>query len=253
MSIDQTTLRTAILTPDAAIPEGLVDGQGNPAGRRFAVYRNNVAVSLTEALETGFPVIAKLLGEANCKAVAGQYLRADPPSSPLMMHYGAGLPGFLADFPPLRHLGYLADVARLELAIRRSYHAADAAPIDPAALGELSPEALMTARIGIAPSVEIVTSAWPIFDIWRFNTQTGAPKPQAVAQDVAVLRPDYDPAPHLLPPGGARFVAQLRAGASLGTAHETALAEAEGFDLGQTLALLLGGGALTTLKTGDTP
>ena len=62
MSVTQTEFRSAILDPDVARPAGLVDGQGRAAGRRFDVYRNNVAVSLSEALETAFPVIAKLVG-----------------------------------------------------------------------------------------------------------------------------------------------------------------------------------------------
>ena len=42
---------------------GVSAGAGRPAGRRYAVYLNNVAVSLTEALATGFPAVAALLGE----------------------------------------------------------------------------------------------------------------------------------------------------------------------------------------------
>ncbi len=55
---DQTTLRRAILDPLATVPDGITDDRGRPALRRFAVYRNNVVVSLTEALETAFPVVA---------------------------------------------------------------------------------------------------------------------------------------------------------------------------------------------------
>ncbi len=177
MSVDQAMFRRAMLAPDQPVPEGLTDGVGRPAGRRFAVYRNNVAVSLTEALETGFPAIRGLIGEENFKKVAGLYLRAHTPASPLMMQYGADFPQFLSDFQPLSHIGYLADVAQLELALRQSYHAADAAPLDAARLDGLPPERLFAARFTLAPALRLIRSPWPLHAIWAYATQPGAPKP----------------------------------------------------------------------------
>jgi hypothetical protein len=41
----QTGFATALLDPARPAPEGLVNPFGGPAGKRFDVYRNNVAVS----------------------------------------------------------------------------------------------------------------------------------------------------------------------------------------------------------------
>ncbi|QBF32794.1 DNA-binding domain-containing protein [Thalassococcus sp. S3] len=248
MTVSQSLFTTGLLDPAEPVPEGLSDGQAQPAGRRFNVYRNNVAVSLTEALHTGFPVIAKLLGRENMDGLSGLFLRAHPPSSPLMMHYGDAFPDFIAGLPQLSHLGYLPDVARLELALRRSYHAADAQPIVPETLAETPPDALMMATLTLAPSVEVIRSSWPIHAIWRFNTETDAPKPDAAAQDVLVTRPEFDPAPHVLPADGADFVETLRLGAPFGDALAAA---GDGFDLTSTLGLLLAGNALTSLTLKD--
>ena len=248
MIVDQSTFRAALLNPEAERPKGLTDGAGQPAGRRFDVYRNNVAVSLTEALETAFPVLRKLLGESNFKLLAAAFLRQHPPSSPLMMFYGREMPDFLSEFSPTRGTGYLPDVARLELMIRESYHAADATPADPAVLQSLSPDDLMATRIQLAPSAGLLRSSWPVHSIWRFNTETDAPKPQMAAEDVLVLRPDMDPEPHLLPPGGGAFVAALSKGATFGEAMDAG-GQTEGFDLGQTLTLLIQTQAMT--KIGD--
>ncbi|MBO9479209.1 putative DNA-binding domain-containing protein [Shimia sp. R11_0] len=245
MTVTQTTFRDAIFDGAQERPLGLSDAIGQPAGRRFDVYRNNVAVSLSEALATGFPTIAKLLGEENFNAIAGIFLRQFPPTSPMMIHYGADFPTFLESFEPLAHLGYLGDVARLELGLRRSYHAADSTGVAPETLAEIPQDKLVDITANFAPAVSVQRSLWPIHAIWAFNMQDG-PKPTAVAQDVLILRPEYDPLPHVLPPGAYECVTALMAGAKLGTAAEFGTEADEGFDLGATLGLLLTGNALTS-------
>lgn len=247
MTPSQDLFNLSLLNPEQPVPAGLSDSAKRPAGRRFDVYRNNIAVSLREALHDGFPVIAKLLGNKNMDGLAGMYLRAHPPSSPLMMHYGAEFPAFLANTAQLAHLGYLADVARMELAIRQSYHAADATAITPDVLASLSPDALMATTITLAPAVQVIRSDWPIYDIWRFNTQENAAKPRPVPQDVLITRPEFDPIPQLLRPGAATWIEALRTGQNIGTAHDSALADTADFDLAAPLTLLLQGGALISL------
>lgn len=247
MSVSQSEFRAALLDPATPVPEGLLDDQARPAGRRFSVYRNNVAVSLTEAMHQAFPVITKLLGPQNMDGLAGIYLRQHPPTSPLMMFYGESFPEFLAGTEQLAHLGYLPDVARLELALRRSYHAADSQPIAPDALAALSPEDLMRARLGFAPAMRLIRSDWPIHAIWRFNTEDGAPKPQPGAQDVLITRPEFDPSPHLLPPGGFDWITAMQAGRTIGQAFAATTARTPAFDLAATLALLLQGSAITSV------
>jgi hypothetical protein len=237
----------ALLDPQHAVPADLQDGQGRPAGRRFDVYRNNVAASLITALEQGFPAVAKLLGPDNFVAVARMFVRDHPPRSRLMMHYGAGFAEFLQAAPPLAHLGYLGDVARLELALRRAYHAADTTPLDPAILAAIPPQDLAETRLILAPTVEVIRSPWPVYAIWAFNMIPGSPKPTAQAQDVLITRPDYDPVAQPLPSGGAAFVTALQGHQPLGTAYDAALAQNEHFDLPQTLGLLIAGAAITGL------
>ncbi|MBD0864766.1 MAG: putative DNA-binding domain-containing protein [Rhodobacteraceae bacterium] len=250
MTVNQSDIRAVLLDTSRPVPEGLNDGHGRPAGRRFNVYRNNVACSLTQAMRTGFPVITKLIGEQNMDGLSGLFLRAHPPASPLMMHYGNAFPAYLEQMPQLQHLPYLADVARLELALRRAYHAADAAPIAPDAFGRLSPEALMQTRLTLAPSVEMIRSNYPIHGIWAFNMQDGQ-KPAAGAEDVLITRIEFDPEPHRLSVGDAELIEALQVGAPLGAAYDHVLAQKRDFDLGGILGLLLGQNAITSLTTKD--
>jgi hypothetical protein len=235
--------RDALLAPARAVPEGLVDGAGRPAGRRFNVYRNNVAVALTEALAAGFPATRKLLGAARFRAVAGAYLRQHQPSEPRMMRYGAGFPAFLDGDAALARHPYLGDVARLEYALRESYHAADPAPLEPAAMA-VAPDELLALRPALAPPVRLLRARWPVFDLWAF-TMAGGPRPaRSAPQDVIVLRAGFDPAPHPLPPGGLAFLHHLTGDKPLSTAIRAALAEAPDFDLAALLTLLLSHDAL---------
>ncbi len=239
----------ALMDPDRPVPQGLQDGQGRAAGRRFNVYRNNVTASLIAALEQGFPAVARLLGSQNFAHVARAFVRDNPPASQLMMHYGAGFPAFLEGAAPLAHLGYLGDVARLELDLRRAYHAADAAPIDAAALGSIPSDALPAVRLALAPAVGLIRSRWPVHAIWAYNMIPGSPKPQAQAQDVVITRPDLDPVAQPLPIGGSAFVTALMKGQTLGAAHDAGLAEDENFDPATILGLLIAGSALTGLRS----
>ena len=238
----QTAFATALLDPAQAAPEGLCNPFGGPAGKRFDVYRNNVAVSLTEALETGFPTVRKLVGAEFFKAMAGVYLRANPPTDPRLALYGTTFPGFLARFDPVAHLRYLPDVARLDLGLRQSYHAADAAPLDTSGH---DPAAILSLKPRLAPATLVLSSRHPVHAIWAFNTLPDAPKPAPGPQDVLIARKGYDPAPHLLPPGGLTLARALKGRLTLAEAMTRTLADHPTADIAALVTLMFTSGALT--------
>lgn len=243
--MQQSDFIAAILDPAAPVPPGMVDPEGRPAGKRFNVYRNNLAASLTEALETGFPVLARLLGEQSFKTLALIFSRAHPPTSRALSQYGDAMPGFLENFQQLAAYPYLADITRLELAIRRSYHAADTELLNAAGM---DPETLMELTPVLSPATQIIASPYPIHGIWRRNTQADAPKPKPVAETVMVTRPEFDPIPHLLPAGGAAFAQALDGRTTIALALERTIEAAPGIDLAPLLTLVLTSGALTLSK-----
>ncbi len=248
MSVSQTDFTRAVLDPSLSAPPGLSNPDGAQASKRFDVYRNNVTVSLINALSTAFPAIAKILGEENFKRVANVYLRQHPPTSPLLMFYGAEMPEFLADFEPVKSLGYLPDLARLELALRRSYHAEDASSVSPETFQSLPADQLMASRLRFAPSVMLERSRWPVEAIWRFQMEEGAPEPSAGGQNVLVTRPEFDPVVTALPPGGGTFVATLMKSTKFANAVDSATEQVPDFDLTQTFGILIAGAAITELN-----
>lgn len=248
MTVTQTEFTTALLNPDKAIPTGLVDPSGRPAGKRFDVYRNNVVVSLIDAMETAFPVIHKLVGDAFFKAMAGVYIRAHPPTTPLLMFYGDEFPAFLEEFEHIKKLPYAADVARLELMRRRSYHARDITPIDPNELANIAPDDLMSARFTLSPTLELITSPHPIHAIWNMNMVEDAPKPEAGGQAVLLMRPELDVEMTLIDHPTYIFLTTLKT-KSLSDAYEAALKIHGAFDLAQAIGLLVSQNIIINIQT----
>ncbi len=110
----QRQFAEALLDPAAPIPHGLGGPAGTAGCERFAVYRNNVAVGLNEALRSSFPVINRLVGD-EFSARWRRIMRCDRRPirrccSPTAVPFLTLSPGF----EPALALPYLADVARLE-------------------------------------------------------------------------------------------------------------------------------------------
>ena len=243
-TVAQAAFKKAMLDAAIAVPDGIVNPDGAPATKRFDVYRNNVAVSLSDALEAAFPAVRKLVGDEFFRAMAGVYLRKHPPRSPLMMFYGDAMPQFLGRFEPAKGIAYLPDIARLELALRHAYHAADATPIAADALGAITPDALMGTRLRIAPATKTITSDHPIHGIYRAMTQSDAPKPVNQPEAVVITRAGFDPQLHPVNATAAACVEALIAGKTLGEAIATS---DDTLDLGAVLGLLLAQGAVTEI------
>lgn len=235
----------ALTAEDRRPPPGLSD----PAARRFAVYRNNVAVGLIRALETRFPAVLSLLGEEFFRAMARAFTLAHPPTSPLLMRFGDDLPAFLADFPPVADIPYLPDIALIEAARTRAYHAADRPRLAADAFAALAAGEAGAARLDLHPAVHVIRSPHPVWTIlsmasgWEPAAAITHWQPQAVLVD----RPHFDVVLRPLAAGDALFLAALGEGETLGAAAERAAAGAEGFDLPAALAHLVGESLVTRI------
>ena len=243
----QSEFAKGLLDPNLPTPSGVVGPGGRTAGKRYDVYRNNVVVSLTEALASAYPVIQTIVGNEFFNAMAGVHVRKHPPKSPLMIYYGVDFPSFLTKFPPASHLGYLPDVARVELARRQAYHAADAASCPPENLANLDGNKLYDARIVLHPSLQIIRSRYPVFSIWRYNS-TEDKSPIGEAREITMIsRPTDEVVMQNPTAGAAMFVESLRTD-PLGVAMDKAKAAQSDFDLAGNLTELLSAGLITDIK-----
>ncbi len=234
----------ALLDPKQAIPQGITAPNAAVPTRRFAVHRNNVVAGSVKALQTRFPAVEKIVGDEFFAAMARAFVVEQPPRTPLLATYGDEFAAFIAAFEPAREIAYLADVARLEAARTRAYHAADATPLDAGQFAALDPCAIGSIRFGLHPSTEIVRSPHPIVTIWAMNScgQQLAPLENWYGEDALVVRPYLDVEVRVLPPGGAAFLLALDEGWPLGEAIGVALADDPEFDLTLNFAGLIGSG-----------
>ncbi len=247
----QSAFARALFDPSAEPPTDLAHIGGVVPRKRFNVYRNNVIVSLTESLAAAFPTVRKLVGEEFFRAMAGVYIRAHPPESPVMIHYGSRFPDWVAGFEPAGSVPYLADIARLERARRQAYHAADAVALEAEALSAIRPEHVANVVIDVHPSARVVGSKHPIFSIWRSVNGDETARPTAGhGEDVLVARPDETVEMRSLPVGAATFITSLSSGAALGEAAAAATQDNARFDLAQSIGGLLESRIMTGLRLG---
>ncbi len=230
----------ALFDPEQALPANLSQNPGNRA--RFAVYRNNVRASLTDALADTFPVCRQLVGDAFFRAMAGVYIEQTPPDSPLLTDYGHRLPTFIDSFPPASAVPYLADMARLEWAWLGALHAAEPDRLDTRALAALLADEQRVAglQLQLQPSARLLRSPYAVISLWR------AHQGQLNIADVNPFQPEQAlllrPAlqVELLPldKASACFI-ELLLRQPLGAALEQTLRRHPDFAPEQTLALLL--------------
>lgn len=247
----QRAFTDALLTPDEACPEGLFSSNGADPASRFAVYRNNVHSSLINALTASYPVTVQLVGDEFFRAMAGLYVQASPPSSPLISEYGSTFADFIQAFDPAASVPYLADVARLERLRVRAYHATDSQPLDQQnVLRQLQGSAeLGQLRLQLHPSLSVLNSPYAIVAVWAAHQTEGAIATLNPwhAQGALVLRQGLAVKVFAIDSGSVTFINNLSHGAGLELAVSEALEASSEFDLHQCLSLLINHDAITHL------
>lgn len=242
---------TGLLDPQRAPPPFVSGPNGKAAHKRYAVYRNNVTVSLIAALAATFPATQRITGGDFFRAMARFYIRETPPTSPLLFAYGNDFPEFIARYEHARVMPWLPDVARIERAWLDAYHAADAALLNADVLASIGPSRLAETVFVPHPATRILRSQFPAVTVFAANRSDGPVGliETTEAEDALITRPHLDVIVRRLPSGGAIFLAALISGATLGSAADDALRDAPTFDLAMNIAGTLEAGAFTTIAT----
>jgi hypothetical protein len=204
--------------------------------RRLQVYRNNVFLSLTEALKAVYPVTQRLVGEGFFRYAVTHYIPLHPSASGNLHDFGGCLPEFLATFEPAVELTYLPEVARLEWAYHQVFHAAEQPPLDLAALAAVPAERHGELKFTLHPAARLLASAFPILRIWQVNQEdfSGDPAVELSEGGIRLLiirRENLEIELQPLPAGEFALLQALAEQQDFATACERALATQADVDL----------------------
>lgn len=237
-----------LMQPGQPMPDGwCLASPGADLAFRFEVYRRNVQDSLIEALADGFPVVRQLVGDDCFATLARDHAHRHPPRSPVLADWGDAFAEALTPWARQAQVPYVPDVARLERARVRAFHAADAPTLEPAELARClaRPDRLGRLRLRVHPSVSVIESPYAVASLWLAHQRD----PEAVAgvplwnpQAALVLRQDEHVPVHVLSQDEVR----LLRGQTLALAAQAL----EGQAFARALAALLVHGAFAGLDDG---
>ena len=231
----QRDLLAAIFAPQAAAAA--------PPGLR--AYRANAHASAGRALAAAFPTVQALLGPDTFAQLAREFWQAEPPQRGDLGEWGDALPDWIEAHPGLTEWPYLADCARLDLALHRCERAADAT-FDAASLALLSSAEPASLRLRTMPGVQALGSRWPLASIHAAHAaHTAAADDDGLfalargqGEAVVVAREGWRGVVHLIDAPGLAFMQALARGADLAQALDAAGAD---FDFAAWLGAALRG------------
>ena len=219
---------------------------GERAARGLEAYRANAEAIADRALASTLPTVQAMVGDDDFKHLAREFWRAHPPERGDLGEWGDAFPAWLAAHAGLTAWPWLADSARLDLALHRNERAADAV-LDAGSLGLLESTDPAQLRLVPMPGIAVLCSPWPIATIHRAHQLEGVAAERAFAdvreavaaqrgEQVLVARQGWRAVVHPLDAPTAAWTQDLLDGIDLATALTRA---GEGFDFAAWLGTAL--------------
>jgi len=185
----QQALVAALLGEPLAAEAG-VHERGERQRRGLSAYRANAASLAERALAAACPTAAALIGDENFAMLARAVWRESPPARGDLAQWGAALPTFIEAQRDLDPWPWLADAARLDLAVRACEAAADA-DVDAASLALLAEHEPAVLGLRLKPAVHLLASAWPVASILAAHRRDGGVDLEALRAALDDPRPQH--------------------------------------------------------------
>jgi len=221
------------------------------AAQCLNIHRNNVAITLGEALAGVYPVVQQLVGSAFFADAAKKYSRAHPCRSGNLHDFGREFPAALAADERLKQLPYLPDVAALEWAFHEAFHGPHAPGLDPGRLRQWSAMQFPGLRFSLHPGMGLLGSQHPVLTIWEAHQAEQLPEALDLgigAEYVLLTRPQLEVELHRLTAAEFTFLRALGNDATLEQATDAAIVCDDSFDLESRLTALVAGGVIVDVR-----
>jgi len=169
----QREFQDYLLRGDAAVEARVLGSARVPVAKRLEIYARAYHSRLAAALASNYPVLAKMLGEADFDSLAADYIAAHDSPFFSIRYYGDALAKFLAARADYAAAPVLAELAQWEWAMTSAFDAADAAPLSAEALARVAPLQWAQLRFRWHPSVQRLTLCWNVPQLWQALTEDG--------------------------------------------------------------------------------
>lgn len=142
---------------------------------RLLIYRHCITGAQQRVLQMVYPVCLLILGDTCFDTLARDYAWAPASNCDDLNQYGEDFADMLEKqlqrHPALNELPYLPDMARLEWAWHQSLFRPDGPVFDPVSLQKLITQYGEQLIPEPGPSLFILSSPWPVYDIWQAHKQ----------------------------------------------------------------------------------
>ena len=195
------------------------------AAQRIAIYQEMYPLRMRDALSSDYPGLEHFLGDRFWDFVTA-YTKAHPSMGYTLNRLGDHVPAFLARQKTLKPQGFLADLARLELAITESFDASHEEPMRAAEFEACPKETLAKSVLQTSPSLRLVSLGWnagAYLDTLRDDDHRH-PKPRRATSLLAVVRRDYSVFRFDLTPPAFAVLSDLQSGHTVGHVVERGMA-----------------------------
>ena len=206
-----------------------------------------------KALKDLYPSVLTTIGNGLFSNAAKTYLQTHPPTSSAMVELGQDFPAFLRDYEHTYKLGYLPDLATLDLYRHQSYHAQDAEPLSAEVFTALDIQDIAATRIRAIPSARLLASSYAVFSIWNLaqNAQPTTSVQADLAEYCLILRPQMDVVMYNLDQGTYEFLVALLGNKSVSEALETAMSTSPDINPSEAFSFLIQCGLVADLIRGN--
>jgi hypothetical protein len=169
----QREFQDYLLRGNGAVAARVVGTARVPAATRLGIYAGAYRSRLAEALASNYPVLAKLLGEADFGSLAAEYIAAHDSPFFSIRYYGDGLATFLAAREHYAAAPVLSELAQWEWSMSSVFDAADAAPLGVGDLARIAPAHWAQLRFRWHPSMQRLTLWWNVPQLWKALSEDG--------------------------------------------------------------------------------